>query len=181
MKRYLPIILLLFILYPAARSQEGTGFLISGNYVDLSFEEFAGQIKERYGIVIFYKPEWIENITVSARGDSINLELLLTQLLHPEGIHFLNKKNGQIFLTGYQEIDDFEIRIFTTTGVFKNESVSADDPMSPGEAQEINTTFSGFTGSEIQQVKFIPKLKRGAGQYTSCQDVALKYEEVLDC
>jgi hypothetical protein len=82
---------------------------------------------------------------------------------------------------GGEEIDDFQIRIFTASGIFKNESVSADDPLSPGEAQEVNTTFTGFTAADILQVSFTPKLKKGAGQYVFCSDVSLKFEEILDC
>ncbi len=82
---------------------------------------------------------------------------------------------------GSGTVDDFEIKMFTVTGIWRNESVSAADPFEPGEAQEFNTTFSGFTDADIEQVQFVPKLKKGGANYVFCTDVALKVENILDC
>ncbi|MBW2964456.1 hypothetical protein KY363_03265 [Candidatus Woesearchaeota archaeon] len=82
---------------------------------------------------------------------------------------------------GTAEIDDFQIVLLTTSGVFRNESVSSSDPLVKGEAQEIRTYFSGFTKDDIVQAQFVPKLKGQGSGYTFCSDVALKAETMPDC
>lgn len=49
-------------------------------------------------------------MTITAAGDSIDLAMLLEQVLYPKGIHFFDKKNGQIFITGNRKIDDYALR-----------------------------------------------------------------------
>lgn len=87
---------------------------------------------------------------------------------------------GVIDNVGTAEIDDFEIKMFTVTGVFRNESVSPNDPLTNGEAQEFRTYFT-FPAADIEQVQFVPKLKGVGTGYTFCSDVALKYENIPDC
>lgn len=110
MKKLLVISLSLFFLLPVARPQDRSNNFISGTYNNLSFDEFARQVMEQHNITIFYESEWVENVTVTASGDSIHLATLLDRLLRPEGVHFFDKKNGQIFITGYRKIDDSALR-----------------------------------------------------------------------
>lgn len=110
MKNLLVISLSLFFLLPVARPQERSNNIISGTYNNLPFDEFAKQVKEQYNITIFYESEWIEDITVTVSGDSIPLATLLNRLLKPKGVHFFDKKNGQIFITGNRKIDDSALR-----------------------------------------------------------------------
>ncbi len=111
MKKLFLISLSLFFLLPVTWSQERSYNIISGTYNNLPFGEFAKQLKEQYNITIYYKPEWVENVTVTASGDSIHLATLLDHLLKSKGVYFFEKENGQIFITGKQKIDDSALRV----------------------------------------------------------------------
>ncbi len=105
------IILILLLLFPvsvcAFQQKESAGEitdtgdpLISGSYNNTPFNVFADDLKSRYGIGIYFRPEWVEEIRVTASGDSINLTSLLYRLLTPHDIHFVYRGGGQYFLTG---------------------------------------------------------------------------------
>jgi len=111
LKKLLLISLSLFILLPVAWPQKISNNIISGTYNNLPFDKFAKQLKEQHNITIYYKPEWVENVIVTASGDSIHLATLLDRLLRSKGVYFFEKENGQIFITGNQKIDDFALRI----------------------------------------------------------------------
>ena len=85
--------------------------------------------------------------------------------------------------TGGVDIQDFQLVIFATSGMYLNDSISASNVFTKGEIQEFNGTFSGISASDIEQIKLIPKLKGTSGQqeYNVCFDVAIKYEDVVDC
>lgn len=110
MKKLFTILLSLSFLIPVIRSQEVHDYVISGAFQNLPFVEFVKQVKDQYGINIYYKSEWIENITVTAQGDSIQLVALLGRLLDPLDLHFYVKGNNQVFITGNQKIDDSLLR-----------------------------------------------------------------------
>lgn len=110
MKKLLVISLSFFFLFPVVRPQERSNNIISGTYNNLPFDEFAKQVKEQHNIIIYYKSKWVENVTVTTSGDSIQLATLLSRLLKPKGVHFFDKKNGQIFITGNRRIDDSELK-----------------------------------------------------------------------
>ncbi len=132
MKNLLVISLSLFFLLPVARPQERSNNIISGTYNNLSFDEFAKQVKEQHNITIFYESEWVENVTVTASGDSIHLATLLDRLLKPKGVYFFDKKNGQIFLTGKRKIDDSALRVLIVSSeepdsvVIKDNRITSD-------------------------------------------------------
>ncbi len=110
MKKLFPILLSLFFLIPFVRSQEVKNYVISGTYDNLPFIEFVKQVKEQYGISIFYRSDWVEDITVTTQGDSIQLVALLEGLLSPKDLHFYVKGNRQVFITGNQKINDSTLR-----------------------------------------------------------------------
>lgn len=115
------------MLLSSARSQEKPVHIISGAYNNLPFAEFARQVNEQHGISIFYKPEWVDNITVTALGDSICLDDLLEGLLQPLGIYFYVKMKGQIFLTGNQKIDESVLKAQYINRVEKDSVVTGDN------------------------------------------------------
>lgn len=127
MKKLLVISLSFCFLLPVARSQEKPVHIISGTYNNLPFDEFVKQVKEQHDIKIFYKSEWIENITVTAKGDSIQLVALLDRLLSPKDLYFYVKGNRQVFITGNQKIDDSFLRERLTNREEPDSAVTADN------------------------------------------------------
>lgn len=83
--------------------------------------------------------------------------------------------------TGTIDIQDFQLLAYGTTGVYNNESIGA-GTLTKGGALELNATFDTTAVGTLQQVKFVPKLKKTAATgYHFCSEVALKYEDINDC
>ena len=81
-----------------------------------------------------------------------------------------------------KDIEDFQLMVFGTSGFAKNESISAGDLFELGEAQEFNASFDPTNVGTVQQVKFVPMIKKpGSSNYFYCNDVAITYEEIDDC
>lgn len=110
MKRSIIITIITFLICSGILSQEKQTTLISGTYIDIEFIEFAELIQSQYNISFYYKPQWVENIEVNITGDSLNLEIVLNDLLNPAGLHYFDMGNGQIFITGESSIDDSAVR-----------------------------------------------------------------------
>jgi FlaG/FlaF family flagellin (archaellin) len=89
-------------------------------------------------------------------------------------INFILENSGAV------DIDDFQLMVFGTTGIYRNESISASDTLTQGEAQEFNGNFSSVGTTE--QVKIVPKLRKSRQSgYHFCNDVALTYEDLDAC
>lgn len=76
------------------------------NLHDVPFSEFAGLLRVEFGIYIYYKPEWVAAIRISATSDSVNIRKLLDEAFRPAGINYLYRGNGQYFVTGTRRITD---------------------------------------------------------------------------
>jgi len=88
------------------RSVQHDDPVISGNYNNTPFPVFVSDLKERYGVRIYFRPEWVEGINVTASGDSINLTSLIAEILTPHNLHFVYRGRGQYFLSGNVSITD---------------------------------------------------------------------------
>ncbi len=71
---------------------------------NVSFTEFAGKISNCCGISIYYNPDWVASVRISAEGDSIDIADLLDKTLRPLGINFFYRNNNQFFITGATQI-----------------------------------------------------------------------------
>jgi len=80
--------------------------LVSVNYDNIPFTDFVSDLKRRYGIVIYFRPEWVDGLTVTAAADSITPGSLLENILSPADLHFVYRGAGQYFLTGNISITD---------------------------------------------------------------------------
>ena len=84
--------------------------------------------------------------------------------------------------TGAADIDDFQMVVLGDAGIYTNDSISINNPFTKGESQEFNGTFIASQVGGIEQVKFVPKLKKsGSAGYNYCTDVAVKYEGLQSC
>ncbi len=71
---------------------------------EVPFVEFAAKLRAESGVYIYFKPEWVAGITITASGDSIDVGRLLTEKLMPLGINVIYQGNEQYMLTGKQKI-----------------------------------------------------------------------------
>ena len=78
------------------------------------------------------------------------------------------------------DIDDFRLQVFHDSGIFANDSISADDVFTSGESQEFNVTIGSLTG--IVEIKFTPKLKKsGTSGYNYCSAITVKLSNLDAC
>jgi hypothetical protein len=71
---------------------------------EVPFTEFAAKVLDCCDIRIYYKPEWVVSVRITAEGDNIDINELLNKTLNPLGINFYYRGNGQFFLTGSAQI-----------------------------------------------------------------------------
>lgn len=82
--------------------------------------------------------------------------------------------------TGTADVDDFQLSVFGDTGFYLNDSIGGGDAFLQGEAKEFNGTFESV--GNIEQVKLVPKLRKtGSSGYNFCTDVAITYEDLVNC
>lgn len=117
-----------------ALPQDNKKVVISGTFSNVPFKSFAEKVRQNHGIDIFYLPEWVSTVTVTASGDSIDLDLLLADILSQYGINYFRNQNHQYFLTGRVVIDDpLSPALPTTPAGGERKTASAALPFSPVE------------------------------------------------
>ncbi|HDZ40789.1 MAG TPA: TonB-dependent receptor [Bacteroidetes bacterium] len=117
---------------PARQSSRDDHPLITASYKNTPFKVFVSDLKERYGITIYFRPEWVEELTVTASGDSIHLGTLLEDILSPLDLHFVYRGKGQYFLTGTVSI----------TGDFMAVTTEPEEPDPGPEPGDITGQYS---------------------------------------
>ncbi len=107
MKRAAAIIIILFTAFLSSNAQEKP-VLVKMDMHAVPFTEFADKLRTGNGIYIYYKPEWVEGIRVTATGDSVDIGKLLTELFQPRGINIYYRGNGQFFITGTRSLSGLQ-------------------------------------------------------------------------
>lgn len=110
MKRTIIILTLLISALSSLQSQEENKRIISGEFINMPFNRFATRLRAEKGIEIYYLDQWVDGIRINISGDSIDLDLLLKDLLSDRGIYFLYRGNGQYYLTGKTRINEQDFR-----------------------------------------------------------------------
>ena len=113
MKKGIIISFLAVILASQCLAQTDRDITVAGPFENISFSMFAGQLSSRYNIRIYYRDDWVKDISVNLPGDTITLRQALHTILDPHGIRYFDRGNGQIYLTG--ETDMAETRMAQTT------------------------------------------------------------------
>jgi hypothetical protein len=111
MKKFFLISFLLNVLSQSIFAQELKPVYINENFKNTKFEEFTNIVKQHYGIDIFYKSSWIENIRINTSSDSLTLSDILSTALNPYTINFIRRGERQFFLTGTRDISANAIEI----------------------------------------------------------------------
>ena len=82
--------------------------------------------------------------------------------------------------TGSVAVDDFQLKVFGTTGFHTNDSVNDTMNFVSGSSLEFIGGFADV--GTIEQVKLVPKLKKsGQSGYHYCSEVALTYDGIETC
>lgn len=72
---------------------------ISGNYQELSFDDFAVLVQDQCGINLYYRESWVEELKVSVMGSGLPLLPILDSILHPMGLNYFLDEWNHLFLT----------------------------------------------------------------------------------
>ncbi len=104
-RRFSALTILFFSLWQIIISQEPESIYINGNFNDVEFSRFSGIVKNEFNIFIYYKENWVNDIRITAHGDSIDLDSLLKNVLDPRGIFFIKQGSRQYYLTGRELVN----------------------------------------------------------------------------
>ncbi len=93
-----PVTILLLFLALRVFSQEPDHF-IRGSFNAVPLSTFIREAEQQAGLRFFYRNEWIENITVTAQGDSLSLREVLTGSLKITDIYYYIDTLNTVILT----------------------------------------------------------------------------------
>ncbi len=80
---------------------------ISGDFTDLSFEEFIWEIKKQVPVRFVYLESWMQDVSISVQGDSLDLLEVLEDQFRGRDLFFQVDENNRIFITqGEQMVMD---------------------------------------------------------------------------
>ena len=82
--------------------------------------------------------------------------------------------------TGSIDIDDFQLMVFGTTGLYRNDSWGTG--LAIGDTAEVIMNFLDVARDDVEQIKIIPKLKKtGETGYYYCTETAIVYDGLDTC
>jgi hypothetical protein len=73
--------------------------LITGEFRDVPFTEFAAAVEQQAGLRFYYLDTWVSGIRITASGTDLSLRKILDRALRPVGIHYYLDVAGNIYLT----------------------------------------------------------------------------------
>ncbi len=91
-------ILILCLVIVPLEGQENDVF-ISGDFRDVTFEEFVGRVEQQSGVQFYYLEEWVKGIRVTIAGQEISLRKILDRTLLPTGLSYYLDEHRQVFIT----------------------------------------------------------------------------------
>lgn len=131
MRYFIHTAILLILLNSAVNSQFDK-IIITNTFSDLPVSVFFQELEQKYGISFFYKPEWIELITLSHTGEEVPLLEFLTTKMSLHGISVLQINTKDFIIT-----KDYPI-ICKVDKIYVNESLDRD-----------SSELSGYVESEM--------------------------------
>ncbi|MCD4770597.1 MAG: carboxypeptidase-like regulatory domain-containing protein, partial [Bacteroidales bacterium] len=73
--------------------------MLSGDFIDLLFVDFAKEVKRQTGVSFYFREAWVREIRVTVSGSNISLQRTLEKVLLPKGIGYYIDEWGNVFLT----------------------------------------------------------------------------------
>jgi len=104
--------ILLFFSFFLSHQALGDDIIFSGEYQDIPFDRFISDIESKKDVHFFYRQEWISDITITAKGDSLSLTRVLQSNLTGTGLSFYIDNKRNVFLTPGLLVTDLPEEIF---------------------------------------------------------------------
>ncbi len=76
-----------------------TDIFFSGQYRNVPFEQFVGDIENTTGARFFYKSEWISGVRITAQGDNLSLTSVLQESLTGKDLYIHVDEKRNVFIT----------------------------------------------------------------------------------
>ncbi len=137
MTKYGLLILMMLLSLTLAANDGDIHF--SGNYKDVSFEDFVRDLEQKTDVKFRYRPEWVEGITISASGTNLSLSEILEKSFSGTKTFFYIDEDHNVFITRgvrliteLPEYNDETARIKSVTGEEKSEVTSAEQSYKEG-------------------------------------------------
>jgi hypothetical protein len=109
----------------------------SGDFRQMPFFQFAVQVERDNDIRFFFRPEWMEDIRITATGDSLLLSKVLEESLRGTSLNFLINENLHVFITQNAAlISKLPIQYF-----IENEPVRTDSDLDRPEYLQVDKTY----------------------------------------
>jgi hypothetical protein len=91
-----PLIILFFIVHSFAAGQ---GPVISGDFSDLPFDEFAREVEAQLPVKFVYRKQWTRDLRISASGEKMELHRILSDHLARKELYYFFSDDNRIFIT----------------------------------------------------------------------------------
>ena len=97
MKKIVIISLSLFFSI-AASAQQSDITVVSGNFTNIPFEDFAKEIEIKYSLKFYYLQDWIKDVRITFSGTNVSIEQVLKDQLRIAGLqYFIDGKSIYIY------------------------------------------------------------------------------------
>lgn len=123
MKKFLPLIFIVFSLISTTSFGQIDDLIISGQYENTPFNLFAKDIERQIPVEFMYHPQMVDSFFVTGIFNKEPLEKVLTRVFQETQIHFFLNESSQIILThGYEIRADLPFNFFNRSGEILNET-----------------------------------------------------------
>ncbi|HEC43552.1 MAG TPA: hypothetical protein ENI20_12070, partial [Bacteroides sp.] len=99
MNKYFKIAFLILGYLFSPSLSEAQGPVISGDFTDLSFKEFVRKVEDQVPVRFIYLEIWMQDISVSVRGDNLDLMEVLSDQFRGTELNFQIDTDNRIFIT----------------------------------------------------------------------------------
>jgi hypothetical protein len=91
-------------LVPASLVGQEGDLSFSGNFQDVPFQEFVGQVEAQTGVTFYYLDAWVRGIRITVSGENLSLQRTLQRTLQPAGLYHHIDDKRRIYLTREQPL-----------------------------------------------------------------------------
>ena len=98
------LIILILLLPTISLYSQQDEIKITGEFRNISFEQFRSAIEAEYGVIFYYNREWTDSLLIDYGCDNKSLELVLTDILGEKDINFILSNPKSVILTGNTKV-----------------------------------------------------------------------------
>ncbi len=145
MRRILLYALLLIFFSFAQVDGQDSDITISGNFRDLTFNEFVREVELQTGAAFYFLEDWVKGIRVTLSGEEISLRRTLDRILLPTGLNYHLDSQLQIYLTdGFTMVTNLPDYSGIDESLLGSATIEAQDNLTSTERRYIEGKRAGL-------------------------------------